>query len=297
MSINSVSQRARRAGGQPISLLMHKALAQPELISLAAGFVDPRACRSKRRSRRSTPCWPIPCGHAPRCNTAPRLDICRCAKRWSSSSLPRPMPASDAAGLSADQVVMTAGSNQMLHLLADTLFDPGDIVLCAAPTYFVYLGLLHNLGVRAVGVASDARRADSRGGRRGLRTSSSAAANCTASRRSTWSAISTIRAAHVVARAAAAVRRAGPALVERAHTIHVIEDAAYRELRLRRPRPAQPAVVRSRRRHGDLHPDVFQVVFAGPARGLGRAARSRWSGRSASRRATWISARRISPST
>ena len=40
MSIKSVSQRARWAGGQPISFLMHKALAHPELISLAAGFVD-----------------------------------------------------------------------------------------------------------------------------------------------------------------------------------------------------------------------------------------------------------------
>ena len=73
------------------------------------------------------------------------------------------VPASEAT-LSAEQVVLTAGSNQMLHLLADTLFDPGDIVFCAAPTYFVYLGILHNLGVRAVGVASDHEGIDSRGG-------------------------------------------------------------------------------------------------------------------------------------
>src|SRR4051812_40738325 len=35
-----LSQRARRAGGQPISELMRRALTHPELISLAAGFVD-----------------------------------------------------------------------------------------------------------------------------------------------------------------------------------------------------------------------------------------------------------------
>lgn len=59
--------------------------------------------------------------------------------------------------ISVDQVLLTAGSNQLLHLLAETLFDPGDIVLCSAPTYFVFLGLLANLGVRAVGVECDER--------------------------------------------------------------------------------------------------------------------------------------------
>ena len=33
--------------------------------------------------------------------------------------------------------------------------DPGDIVLCAAPSYFVFLGTLANLGARSVGVAAD----------------------------------------------------------------------------------------------------------------------------------------------
>ena len=35
------SNRAAWAAGQPISALMSQALAHPELISLAAGFVDP----------------------------------------------------------------------------------------------------------------------------------------------------------------------------------------------------------------------------------------------------------------
>ena len=52
-------------------------------------------------------------------------------------------------------VVLTAGSNQMLHLLADTLFDPGDIVFLRALTYFVYLGILPQPGATGVGVASD----------------------------------------------------------------------------------------------------------------------------------------------
>jgi len=54
-----------------------------------------------------------------------------------------------------EQVVLTAGSNQLLHLVSDTLLDPGDSVICGAPSYFVYLGVLANLGARAVGVAMD----------------------------------------------------------------------------------------------------------------------------------------------
>jgi 2-aminoadipate transaminase len=39
--ISHLSRRADWAGGEPIaSLLMAQALAQPELVSLAAGFVD-----------------------------------------------------------------------------------------------------------------------------------------------------------------------------------------------------------------------------------------------------------------
>ena len=56
---------------------------------------------------------------------------------------------------SVDQVVITAGSNQFLHLVADTLLDPGDIVLCAAPSYFVFMGTLANVGARTVGVEID----------------------------------------------------------------------------------------------------------------------------------------------
>jgi 2-aminoadipate transaminase len=61
----------------------------------------------------------------------------------------------DCPDIALDQVIITAGSNQLLHLVSDTLLNPGDIVLCAAPTYLVYLGTLSNLGVRSVGVAVD----------------------------------------------------------------------------------------------------------------------------------------------
>jgi 2-aminoadipate transaminase len=57
--------------------------------------------------------------------------------------------------VSVEQVLIMPGSNQLLFLLSDVLMDPGDIVICSAPSYFVYLGTLANLGVRAVGVETD----------------------------------------------------------------------------------------------------------------------------------------------
>jgi len=58
-------------------------------------------------------------------------------------------------GAAVEQVLVTAGSNQLLHLLSEVMLDPGDVVLCAAPTYFVVLGTLAGCGAQAMGVATD----------------------------------------------------------------------------------------------------------------------------------------------
>jgi 2-aminoadipate transaminase len=150
-----LSQRARWAGNSPISHLMHMALARPELISLAAGFVDPAtlpvesaqsaidAVLSKSASGRASLQYGTTAG-------LPELQegvLARLLKADQSTA--------NELNLSVDQVVLTAGSNQLLHLIGETLLDPGDIVLCAAPTYFVFLGMLANQGARSVGVGSD----------------------------------------------------------------------------------------------------------------------------------------------
>src|SRR5688572_21341282 len=150
-----LSQRALRAGGQPISVLMQQALANPELISLAAGFVD----------QATLPVDP----------TRQALDVLlsdpqrgRAALQYGTTPGFLPLreqmlerlqaadgrPATEAR-LSVEQVILTAGSNELLHLVVDTLCEPGDIVLCGAPTYFVFLGALANFGVRSIGVTSD----------------------------------------------------------------------------------------------------------------------------------------------
>ncbi len=146
------SRRACSAAGQPISQLMSRALENPELISLAAGFVDGDTLPSA----------------AVRRATAALLDhpqAARAALQYGSTSgfpvlreLLRDRARSadgleDSVGL--DQIVLTAGSNQLLHLVSESLLDPGDVVLCASPTYFVFMGLLAGVQACPFGVASD----------------------------------------------------------------------------------------------------------------------------------------------
>ena len=57
---------------------------------------------------------------------------------------------------SIEQVIMTAGSNELLYQLGLVLLDREDIVLCAAPSYFVFLGALRGMGAHAFGLPVDA---------------------------------------------------------------------------------------------------------------------------------------------
>jgi len=147
------SQRAVRAAGQPISELMTQALGRPELISLAAGFVDQSTLpaveihagidallEDSRQTKHALQYGP-PAGD-------PTLREMILARQLASDGIA-------GRAIEIDRVIITAGSNQLLYLLADTLLDPGDIVLCAAPTYFVFLSIVKNIGAEAVGVASD----------------------------------------------------------------------------------------------------------------------------------------------
>ena len=57
--------------------------------------------------------------------------------------------------VTANEIVVTSGSQQLLQHLSDALFDPGDICLVAAPTYFVFLGTLNGVGARTIAVDTD----------------------------------------------------------------------------------------------------------------------------------------------
>ncbi len=151
-----LSARARRAEGETIvSVLMAKTLAHPELVSLAAGFVD-------------TIGLPVDTTMAAASAVLSHGERGRAALQYGTTAgflplrqfiLDRLLAAdgqtAGGTGLSVEQVVITAGSNQLLHHLGEVLLDPGDIVLCAAPSYFVFLGMIESLGGITVGVEAD----------------------------------------------------------------------------------------------------------------------------------------------
>ncbi len=134
---------------------MHLALARPELISLAAGFVDQATlpvdatARAAARVLREPRAGQVALQYGTTAGL-PELRDAVLGRHLAADGVSRP-----STRLSVDNVVLTAGSNQLLRLVAEVLLDPGDIVLCASPTYFVFLGMLAGLGVSAVGIEAD----------------------------------------------------------------------------------------------------------------------------------------------
>jgi 2-aminoadipate transaminase len=225
-----LSQRAQWASEQPISFLMQNALANPQLVSLAAGFVDQQTLPVEitRRALESIVDSADAGRRALQYGTTPGYLPLReavLARQLASDG-----QSSAETEVSIDQVLITAGSNQLLHLISEALFDPGDIVLCAAPTYFVYLGMLANLGARAVGIATDDEGIVPEALEEELE------------RQASLGNLGRVKAIYVTSyydnpsSISVSRERRGP-LVEiakrwsRHGRIHIIEDAAYRELR------------------------------------------------------------------
>jgi 2-aminoadipate transaminase len=150
-----LSRRRLWSHGQPISFLMQQGVENPDVISLAAGLVDPSTLPADEtleaaryllgdatRAREALQYGTTP-GAAPirrvLLDHLARLEGC----------------AADELGIDVDRLILTTGSQQCLSLIGEVLLDPGDICLVAAPTYFVFLGLLAGLGARAIPVHTD----------------------------------------------------------------------------------------------------------------------------------------------
>ena len=149
------SGKSLRTTDSPISYFVQMALDNPGLISLAAGLVD----------EPSLPCAEVAAAVAeimadPGAGRAALqygstqgltslrervLDLVGTADGVAPSDI----------GLSPDCVVLTTGSQQLLYLLGEVLFDPGDIVITEAPSYFVYHSLLQSKGARVLTVPMD----------------------------------------------------------------------------------------------------------------------------------------------
>jgi 2-aminoadipate transaminase len=144
-----LSALALRTKEPAISWLMQLTLDRPKLISLAAGFTDNES---------------LPVAEAAeilhdvlkpgkRAQAALQYGSTAGDPRLRERTLKRIEKMDSAStGYSAEDVIITHGSQQLLYILTEALCDPGDIVLVEDPTYFVYLGMLQSHGIRARGV-------------------------------------------------------------------------------------------------------------------------------------------------
>lgn len=132
--------------------LMARALANPDLLSLAAGFTDNVALPRELVGRLageiaagSIDGEPLQYGQN---QGRVRLRELACAN---IASHPGEVP----SRFDPDNLFITNGSQQALYLAAQTLCDRGDIVLVEEPSYFVCLEMLKGLGIRPVGIPCD----------------------------------------------------------------------------------------------------------------------------------------------
>ena len=149
------SDKARRTGEQPISYLIALAQSNPQLISFAAGLVDPVT---------------LPCDETLAITERLLKDpqIARECLQYGSTVGYGPLreailkhletldriPATNLS-LTANDIIVTTGSQQSLYIIGDVLLNPGDIVIAESPSYFVYTGALASFGARVMGMPMD----------------------------------------------------------------------------------------------------------------------------------------------
>lgn len=159
----SFSAMGRTIGEPVIVDLMNRALQQPGLLSLAAGFTDnavlPRelvgGIVAELTAAGADP------GYLQYGTNQGRAGLRKLtAERLGSYPGERPDV------FHPEACFLTNGSQQALYLAVQVLCDPGDILLVEEPSYFVCLEMLKGLGVRAVGIPCDAEGAFDREGLR-----------------------------------------------------------------------------------------------------------------------------------
>lgn len=228
------SRRVSYSGPSPITYMMEQGVANPGIISLAAGLVDQETLpvEETRRAIEAVLSDPVRARAALQYGTTDGDRQLRDALCRNLANLDGKSPA--AMGLSADRVIVGTGSQQLLYLAAECLIDPGDIVLLGVPAYFVFMGALESFGARIEPVETDGEGLIPEAVEAALR------------RLETSRELDRVKLIYDVSYfnnptglSLSAPRRA--ALVDvakrwsRRHRIMILEDAAYRELRYRGP--------------------------------------------------------------
>lgn len=149
------SQRRDWASRQAISFLMQQGVENPDVLSLAAGLVDYTTLPTNLTVSAVEAIFADESRgqNALQYGTTAGSDKLRTLCLEHFAKLEKSTPAN--LGIDINRMVLTTGSQQLLSLICEMLFDPGDICLVAAPTYFVFLGTLEGVNARVISVDSD----------------------------------------------------------------------------------------------------------------------------------------------
>ena len=229
--VNALSKLGRRTSEPPISWLMKQALQRPGLISLAAGFTDNPTLPVREtgaivegllRGKKGQP--HLQYGTTPGDTRLRQLTAARLAHLDNRSA--------KTAAYAPDRLLITHGSQQLLYILSEILFDPDDLVLVEDPSYFVYLGIMQSHGIRGRGIRLEADGIDL------------AHLEATLNQLQQAGELPRLKALYLVSyhsnpagiTTSATKKAAALKLLRRyekaaGHPIYLIEDAAYRELR------------------------------------------------------------------
>jgi 2-aminoadipate transaminase len=149
------SSKARRTQEQPINALITAAMADPSLVNFAAGLVDSHTLPTAAAAEMAE----VILDDTVRGRAAMQYETTLGFAELRRSAL-RHIEAMEnksagEMGLTPGDIVITTGSQQALYIISDVLIDPGDIVIAANPSYFVYTGTLRSLGAKVMTVPMD----------------------------------------------------------------------------------------------------------------------------------------------
>ena len=151
----SRSGKSRRTADSPISYYVQKALENPSLVSFAAGLVDEGSLPVDEARAATTELFadPVAATAALQYGSTQGLPKLREQVLQLVCAADGVAPAEE--NLSAADVCITTGSQQLLYLIGEVLFDEGDIVITEAPSYFVFHSLLASHGAKVLAVSMD----------------------------------------------------------------------------------------------------------------------------------------------
>ena len=148
----SLSRAAQHAAEQPISELVKMALDDPTLISLAAGLVDYDTLPGDAVAPLIGSILADPASARAALQYGTTEGFAAFRKQLFAYLAALDGVSEDELPGSADDIVVTTGSQQLLNIIAEVLLDADDIVIAGWPSYFVYTSALTAYGatVRAV---------------------------------------------------------------------------------------------------------------------------------------------------